>query len=258
MIRFRKNEGITILTLVITIILILIIAGVVMSNSFRGGVVDEATNTRKETQEFVNKTSEDEQNVFDFLVGKPNSSDSSYSDSSDSSYSSSYSDSSDSSYSSSTYSDSPSSSENGSEPVASTKMTYVCGDYHGKYWSVTIDTNNGSCQFNIEQAGNYHEGDQITTIYDWDEEIIKKVEESQNPLEIDSLSFEDTYYGIDCLGEECSISFSENKMMQTFNVPSSQIVSVENIIYIDNRLTVVFAQDRSYFTVDGYTFEFDE
>ncbi len=64
----NKNEkGVTLLALIVTVIVLLIISGIVLTNSFNKGLVDQAKNTRNEVIEFENDTVNAERSFYSII-----------------------------------------------------------------------------------------------------------------------------------------------------------------------------------------------
>ena len=66
--KINKNEkGVTLLALIVTVIVLLIISGIVLTNSFNKGLVDQAKNTRNEVIEFENDTVNAERSFYSII-----------------------------------------------------------------------------------------------------------------------------------------------------------------------------------------------
>lgn len=65
--KYKNNKGITLIALIVTVIVLLVISGIVISKSFNKGLVDQAKNTRNEIINFKNSTSNSEKSFTDLI-----------------------------------------------------------------------------------------------------------------------------------------------------------------------------------------------
>lgn len=64
---YKNNKGITLIALIVTVIILLVISGIVISKSFNKGLVDQAKSTRNEIINFKNSTSNSEKSFTDLI-----------------------------------------------------------------------------------------------------------------------------------------------------------------------------------------------
>ena len=67
--RKNKNEkGVTLIALIVTIVIVMLLTGVVLSSSFRDGIIDESINARDNIMEFEKSVNEDQQNLLEWIA----------------------------------------------------------------------------------------------------------------------------------------------------------------------------------------------
>ena len=68
--RTKKQNGITLLALIVTVVLLLILASVAISNISEDGIISQAGDAKDQTGEFISSTTQQHQDYVDYLKGE--------------------------------------------------------------------------------------------------------------------------------------------------------------------------------------------